>query len=66
MAKPYTAAELRQFDLITMKACSHSQMDRIRGRLAYTAFAKKHGARKVNALIVAIKDKDNKRRRHNV
>ena len=64
MTKPYTASELRQCDRITMQACDPNQMERIRGRLAYTAFVKKHGEAKCRAMTVALKDRDNKRRRH--
>jgi hypothetical protein len=66
MAKPYTAADLRAFDILTTKLSSHSQMDRIRARLRYPAFEKKHGEAKCKAMFVALKDRDNKRRRHNV
>lgn len=66
MTKPYTPAELRELDRITMKACSPNQMDRIVGRLDYRTFEKKHGAEKCRMMNVALKDKDNKRRRSNV
>lgn len=65
MTKPYTPAELREFDRITMQACSPNQMDRITARLDYHTFFKQHGAAKVLRLTVALKDKDNKRRRSN-
>ena len=64
-AKPYTADELREFDRITMKACSQNQMDRISGRLDEKTFVKKHGMAKCKAMFVALKDRDNKRRRSN-
>jgi hypothetical protein len=65
MTKLYTAAELREFDRITMQACSRDQMDRIRARLDYSKFFKQHGGAKCLRLTVALKDRDNKRRRSN-
>jgi hypothetical protein len=48
-----------------MQSCSPNQMDRIVGRLDYRTFEKKHGAAKCRVMGVALKDKDDKRRRNN-
>jgi hypothetical protein len=65
MTKPYTPAELREFDQITMQTCSPNQMDRIIGRLDYSKFVRQYGAPKCRAMTDALKDRDNKRRRNN-
>ena len=63
MTKSFTAADLHEFDRITMAACDRSQMTRIKARLDYSAFLKKHGEGKCRAMTTVLKDRDNKRRR---
>ena len=57
--KPYTAAELRQFDKLTTMLSSQRQMDRIHARVsAVPAFVKKHGEAKCKAMFEELKRRD--------
>jgi hypothetical protein len=47
---PFKWHEYTEFDKLSAQACSQSQMERIRGRLALTEFEKKHGKSKCAAL----------------
>lgn len=62
--KPYTAAELRQFDRLTMKLSDLRQMTRIHARVTtIPAFVKKHGQAKCNAMYEELKRRDRRKRR---
>jgi hypothetical protein len=57
--KPYTAAELRQFDRLTAMLSSQRQMDRIHARVtAVPAFVKKHGEAKCKTMYEELKRRD--------
>lgn len=57
----YTKEELREFDILTSKASSHRQMDRIEARLHMKAFVSRHGEEKCNAMFEELKRLDAKR-----
>jgi hypothetical protein len=59
--KPYTAAELKEFDRITLDASSPDQVRRVRGRLAVSQFVVTHGQSKCDAMWEAIQKRDGKR-----
>ena len=59
--KPYTAAELRKFDRLTMLCSSQRQMDRIHGRLETQKFMKEHGEAKCNVMFAELKRRDRAR-----
>lgn len=58
----YTPAELRQFDRLTLRACSPSQMVRLRARLDLKAFEAARSPAAIAALWAAVLEKDSKRR----
>ena len=60
--KPYTAAELRKFDRLTMLCSSQRQMDRIHGRLETQKFMKEHGEAKCNVMFEELKRRDRRKR----
>jgi hypothetical protein len=59
--KPYTTAELKEFDRITLDASSPDQVRRVRGRLAISKFVSTHGKGKCDAMWEAIQKRDGKR-----
>ena len=62
-AKPYTTAELREFDRITAMLSSQRQMDRIHARVsAVPAFVKKHGQAKCDVMYEELKRRDRSKR----
>jgi hypothetical protein len=60
--KPYTAAELRKFDKLTMLCSSRSQMDRIRGRLEIKKFTNEHGEAKCYVMFEELQRRDRRKR----
>lgn len=57
---PYTQAELRAFDLLTLKLSSSNQMHRIEGRMRIKDFIAEHGKEKCDAMFEALKKRDAK------
>lgn len=56
----YTAEELKEFDTLTMKACSRDQVTHIDGRLKLSQFVKLHGKDKCDALFAMLMARDAK------
>jgi hypothetical protein len=57
--KPYTDAELRQFDLITSKLSSRDQLARIEARMGIKRFIQEHGKDKCDAMFEVLKQRNN-------
>ena len=61
--KPYTAAEIREFDRVTDMLSSQNQMVRLHARiLAIPAFIKKHGQAKCDVMFEELKRRDSRKR----
>lgn len=58
MRKPYTSAELKEFDRLTKMLHNSGQMVRIRGRILVQEFLKKHGKAKCNAMFAVLVERD--------
>lgn len=56
--KPYTAAELKQFDRLTMKLSSRDQLARIEARMAIKRYIEEHGKEKCDAMFAVLKRRD--------
>lgn len=57
--KQWTPQELKRFDKLTRATVSRDQMERIEGRLALTAFVRRKGRAKCDAMWAVIKKRDN-------
>jgi hypothetical protein len=58
MTKPYTTAELKQFDRLTNKLSSQDQMARINARVDIKKFIEEHGKEKCDAMFDVLKRRD--------
>lgn len=58
MGVGFTAAEFKQFDVLTLGCSSQNQMTRINSRLKLKAFMEKHGKEKCDAMWVKVQAKD--------
>lgn len=54
----YTKELLKEFDRLTMKACSQNQMDRIGAHFDMGRFVEKHGKEVCDAMFAELKAKD--------
>jgi len=63
LAKTYTAADLREFDRITLKLSAPNQLARINGRMELKKFIETHGQPKCDAMFKEIVARDAKKRR---
>ena len=59
--KPYTDAELRRFDLLTLKLSSPNQLHRIEARMTIKKYIEEHGKEKCDAMFEVLKRRDRKR-----
>jgi len=58
--KSYTDAELRRFNLITLKLSSRTQLHRIEARMEIRRFIEEHGKEKCDAMFEVLKRRDRK------
>jgi predicted nucleic acid-binding OB-fold protein len=61
--KPYTPAQLRAFDRVTMKACSRDQMKRIAARIEYQKFLDQLGVATCDAMYEVLRKRDERKGR---
>jgi hypothetical protein len=59
--KPFTKAELRRFDTLTLATGSCSQVTRISARLKLRAFIEEHGKEKCDAMFAEIMKREKRK-----
>lgn len=63
MSKPFTKAMIDEFDKLTCMTSSHSQMDRIRGRLTLKKFIDTHGKDVCDIMFAELQALDDAKRK---
>lgn len=59
--KPFTRAQLAQFDQLTLQVSSRNQRVRLNARLGMKQFVESHGAEACDAMFATLRKRDEKR-----